>query len=188
MIAAWCQQQLLAPFTIEGACNRAVFEAWLEIGLIPVLKPGQKLVIDNATFHKGGRIEELVKAAGCEIWYLPPSSPDLNKRCDPASAKDARERAPRQLSAVGRGLRVAFVSSCPISTPSERQWNMFFAWCLNLTGDCYISERRSGNYPSGSAVATTRRGFQGAEPSSAHSPLKTRATRCLTNYPFQLRT
>ena len=141
MIAAWCQQQLLAPFTIEGACNRAVFEAWLEIGLIPVLKPGQKLVIDNATFHKGGRIEELVKAAGCEIWYLPPSSPDLNKRCDPASAKDARERAPRQLSAVGRGLRVAFVSSCPISTPSERQWNMFFAWCLNLTGDCYINAR-----------------------------------------------
>ena len=101
MIAAWCQQQLLAPFTIEGACNRAVFEAWLEIGLIPVLKPGQKLVIDNATFHKGGRIEELVKAAGCEIWYLPPSSPDLNKRCDPASAKDARERAPRQLSLTG---------------------------------------------------------------------------------------
>ena len=83
MIAARCQQQLLAPFTIEGACNRVVFETWLENCLIPVLKPGQKLVIDHATFHKGGRIEELVKAAGCEIWYLPPYSPDLNKieRC-----------------------------------------------------------------------------------------------------------
>jgi len=31
------------------------------------LQPGQKLVIDNATFHKGGRIEELVKAVGCEV-------------------------------------------------------------------------------------------------------------------------
>ena len=68
MIAAWCNQQLLAPFTIEGACNRSVFEVWLETCLLPTLKPGQKLVIDNATFHKGGRIEELVKAAGCEVW------------------------------------------------------------------------------------------------------------------------
>lgn len=51
MIAALCAKQLLAPFTIEGACNRQVFETWLETCLIPTLKPGQKLVIDNATFH-----------------------------------------------------------------------------------------------------------------------------------------
>ena len=79
MIAALRDKQLMAPFTIEGACNRLVFETWIETCLIPVLKPGQKLVIDNATFHKGGRIEQLVKAAGCDVWYLPPYSPDLNK-------------------------------------------------------------------------------------------------------------
>lgn len=79
MIAALCNAQLLAPFTIEGACNRVVFETWLETCLIPELKPGQILVIDNATFHKGGRIAQMVAAAGCEIWYLPPYSPDLNK-------------------------------------------------------------------------------------------------------------
>jgi len=83
MIAAWCNHQLLAPFTVEGSCNRTVFEIWLETCLIPTLKPGQKLVIDNATFHKGGRIKELVEQAGCEVWYLPTYSPDLNKieRC-----------------------------------------------------------------------------------------------------------
>lgn len=83
MIAAFCQGELRAPFTLEGACNRNVFELWLEICLIPTLKPGQKLVIDNATFHRGRRIEQLVQEAGCEIWYLPPYSPDLNKieRC-----------------------------------------------------------------------------------------------------------
>lgn len=83
MIAALNGKTLMAPFTIEGACNRTVFEIWLESCLIPVLKPGQKLVIDNASFHKGGRIEQLVEAAGCEVWYLPPYSPDLNKieRC-----------------------------------------------------------------------------------------------------------
>lgn len=79
MIAAYCDEELLAPFTIEGGCNRKIFETWLEKCLIPKLKPGQKLVIDNARFHKGGRIEELIKEAGCEVWYLPPYSPDLNK-------------------------------------------------------------------------------------------------------------
>jgi transposase len=83
MIAALCQQQLLAPFTVEGSCNRSVFELWLEKCLIPVLKPGQVVVMDNATFHKGGRIEQLIQQAGCELLYLPAYSPDLNKieRC-----------------------------------------------------------------------------------------------------------
>nr|WP_256379403.1 transposase [Brasilonema sennae] len=35
-------------------------------------------VMDNATFHKGGRIQELIQNAGCELLYLPPYSPDLN--------------------------------------------------------------------------------------------------------------
>lgn len=79
MIAAWCHHHLLAPFTFEGCCNRTIFELWLEKICIPVLKPGQILVLDNATFHKGGRIAKLVEAAGCRLCYLPPYSPDLNK-------------------------------------------------------------------------------------------------------------
>jgi len=35
--------------------------------------------MDNATFHKGGRIEQLIREAGCEVLYLPPYSPDLNR-------------------------------------------------------------------------------------------------------------
>jgi transposase len=83
MIAAYCEQQLMAPFTIEGACNRTVFEIWIETCLIPCLKAGQWLVIDNAAFHKGGRIEELIEQAGCKVLYLPAYSPDFNKieRC-----------------------------------------------------------------------------------------------------------
>lgn len=79
MIAAYCNRQVMAPFTIEGACNRTVFETWIETCLIPALKPGQWLVIDNATFHKGGRIEALIEQAGCKVLYLPPYSPDFNK-------------------------------------------------------------------------------------------------------------
>lgn len=79
MIAALCNKNLIAPFTVEGACNRTVFETWLVTCLLPVLEPGQFVVMDNATFHKGGRIEQLIEDAGCKLLYLPPYSPDLNK-------------------------------------------------------------------------------------------------------------
>ncbi len=46
---------------------------------VPVLTTGQVVVMDNATFHKGGRIEQLIQNAGCKLLYLPPYSPDLNK-------------------------------------------------------------------------------------------------------------
>jgi transposase len=79
MIAAYRGNQLIAPFTVEKACNRMVFEIWLETCLIPVLRPGDWLIIDNASFHRGGRIEALVEAAGGKVVYLPPYSPDLNR-------------------------------------------------------------------------------------------------------------
>jgi transposase len=79
MIAAYCQQQLMAAFTVEGSCNRVVFETWLENCLIPVLEPGQVVIVDNATFHHGGRIAQLLERAGCRLLYLPPYSPDLNR-------------------------------------------------------------------------------------------------------------
>ena len=65
MIAAYCDHKLIAPFTVEGACNRTVFETWIETCLIKCLKPGQWLIIDNATIDKGERIEQLIKEAGC---------------------------------------------------------------------------------------------------------------------------
>jgi transposase len=79
MIAAYRAGQLIAPFTVEGACNRTVFEIWLETCLIPVLKPGDWVVVDNATFHHGGRIAALIAVAGAQVVYLPPYSPDLNR-------------------------------------------------------------------------------------------------------------
>ena len=71
--------KLLAPLTFEGSCNRDLFETWLKNCLLPVLEPGDIIIIDNASFHKGESIKEMVEEVGCEIWYLPPYSPDLNK-------------------------------------------------------------------------------------------------------------
>jgi len=76
MIAALCNQKLSASFTREGSCNRTVFEMWLETSLVPALITGQVIVMDNATFYKGDRIQELIPSVGCRLLYLPPYSPD----------------------------------------------------------------------------------------------------------------
>jgi transposase len=52
---------------------------WLETSLVPTLITGQVIVMDNATFHKGGRVEKLIQKAGYRLLYLPPFSPELNR-------------------------------------------------------------------------------------------------------------
>jgi transposase len=63
---------------VEGPTTRAVFEAYLQRVLAPSLQPGQVVVMDNLSSHKGSRVRELVEARGCHLVYLPPYSPDLN--------------------------------------------------------------------------------------------------------------
>ena len=63
---------------VEGATTREVFEAYVEQVLSPVLRPGQIVVMDNLTAHKGNRVKKLIEQRGCELLYLPPYSPDFN--------------------------------------------------------------------------------------------------------------
>ena len=63
---------------VEGATTKTVFETYVERVLAPALSPGQKVVMDNLSSHKGSRIRELIDARGCELLYLPPYSPDFN--------------------------------------------------------------------------------------------------------------
>ncbi len=78
-IAALKQGNLFAPMTFIGSCNRDLFQMWLEECLLPQLQPGDIIIIDNASFHLSQTIDEIVANAGCELWYLPVYSPDLNK-------------------------------------------------------------------------------------------------------------
>ncbi len=63
---------------VEGATTSAVFEAYLESAFAPSLRPGQIVVMDNLTAHKGERARGLIEGRGCELLYLPAYSPDLN--------------------------------------------------------------------------------------------------------------
>ena len=64
--------------TVEGGTTAAVFAAYLEKVLIPALRPGQVVVVDNVGAHKPDRMRRLVEAAGCRLVFLPAYSPDLS--------------------------------------------------------------------------------------------------------------
>lgn len=68
----------IAPLTVEGGINGELFRAWVEQHLAPVLRPGDIVVMDNLSSHKVPGIRRAIEAAGAELRYLPPYSPDLN--------------------------------------------------------------------------------------------------------------
>lgn len=67
-----------SSLVFEGYTNKDVFESYLKQVLIPNLKSGECVVMDNASFHKGESIKKLIEGAGCALIYLPSYSPDLN--------------------------------------------------------------------------------------------------------------
>jgi transposase len=86
LIAALDHQGMRCSTTVDGAINRDVFEAFVQQVLAPALTTGDIVVMDNLSSHKGGRIEQMIQAAGATLLYLPPYSPDLNP-IEPAFAK-----------------------------------------------------------------------------------------------------
>ena len=62
----------------KGNMDKKTFILWVKEILIPTLKKGDIVVMDNASFHKDGIIRRLLRKAGCGLWYLPTYSPDLN--------------------------------------------------------------------------------------------------------------
>lgn len=80
IIAGWLhsQKKLLAPFVFKGYTDAKVFNGWLKKCLIPELKKGQTVVMDNAAFHRSKETKNLIESAGCRLLFLPPYSPDFN--------------------------------------------------------------------------------------------------------------
>ncbi len=93
---------LMASMTLDGAMGEAmavegstkafVFEAYVEHFLAPNLQEGQIVVMDNLGAHKTQRVRESIEARGCELWFLPAYSPDLNPIEEAFSKVKARLR------------------------------------------------------------------------------------------------
>lgn len=69
---------MIAAMTIEEPTDADIFLAYLDRVLCPKLKPGDAVVMDNLPAHKVKGVRERIEAAGAELLYLPPYSPDLN--------------------------------------------------------------------------------------------------------------
>jgi transposase len=69
---------LTAPFVLDGPMNRSAFLAYVSRVLVPELKPGDVVILDNLPAHKGSRVRAAIEAAGASLRYLPPYSPDFN--------------------------------------------------------------------------------------------------------------
>ncbi len=78
ILGAMSMRGLIATMTIEEATDADIFLAYLEQVLCPALKPGDVVVMDNLSAHKVDGVRQLIEAAGAELLYLPPYSPDLN--------------------------------------------------------------------------------------------------------------
>jgi transposase len=78
IIAASQQNKLLAPWVFQGSCNTEVVDIYFAKVLLPALPPGSVIVLDNARFHQSPTTQKLAAAAGCQLLFLPPYSPDLN--------------------------------------------------------------------------------------------------------------
>ena len=77
-IAAMTTRGILSSATIDGATDTDAFLAFVGGALVPSLREGQVVVMDNLAPHKHPRVRELVEGAGCRLLYLPPYSPDYN--------------------------------------------------------------------------------------------------------------
>ena len=109
---------LVAPFVLDGPINREAFETYVARVLVPELRAGDFVIMDNLSSHKGPRVREMIEKAGASLLYLPPYSPDFNP-IENAFAKlkallrKAAERTVEGLwTAIGRLLDAFTPSEC----------------------------------------------------------------------------
>ena len=77
-VAGLTTRSMVAPFVLGGPINRAAFETYVERVLVPEQRPGDIVVMDNLSSHKGPRTRALIEAAGARLLFLTPYSPDFN--------------------------------------------------------------------------------------------------------------
>lgn len=77
-LAALRHDRITAPFVLDGPINGDAFTAYVEQVLVPTLRPGDVVVLDNLGSHKSTKVRRLIRAAGAHLIFLPPYSPDLN--------------------------------------------------------------------------------------------------------------
>ena len=77
-VAALRHDSIVAPWVIDGPINGSIFRTYVEQVLVPTLRSGEIVVMDNLGSHKAPAMRQAIRAAGARLFYLPAYSPDLN--------------------------------------------------------------------------------------------------------------
>lgn len=120
-IAALGVEGVMTSFAFEGATDSVSFEVFVREVLVPELRAGQVVVWDNLGAHHRSAVEALVRAAGCEVWFLPPYSPDLNpiEECFSKLKAWLRRAGARSVEALLEAIGVGFAR---VSGSDVRGW------------------------------------------------------------------
>lgn len=106
---------MTAPMVLDGPMNSDAFRAYVEQVLVATLRPGDIVVMDNLAPHKASTVRDVIEAAGAELRYLPPYSPDLNP-IENAFAKlkaALRKAAARTVDDLDQAIRKALPTFQP---------------------------------------------------------------------------
>src|SRR6516164_9568067 len=101
-VAALRLDRIEAPWLLDGPIDGESFRTYVERVLVPTLRPGDIVVMDNLGSHKGKAIRALIRAAGAKLLFLPKYSPDLNpiEQVFAKLKQLLRKAAPRTLETV----------------------------------------------------------------------------------------
>jgi transposase len=118
-VAGLTADGIIAPLVVDQPMNRAIFTQFVRQFLAPQLAPGDIVIMDNLSSHKGVEVSALIEARGAELLFLPPYSPDLNP-IENAFAKLKELRA-RQPSEPGKTCGTESECSSASSRPRNAQ-------------------------------------------------------------------
>ena len=108
---------MTAPMVLDGSINARIFLDYVTRVLGPTLSPGDIVIMDNLSSHKGDKVREAIEARGARLFFLPPYSPDFNPIEQAFSKLKAllRKAAERTVA----GLHTILATLVPLFTPQE---------------------------------------------------------------------
>jgi transposase len=108
---------IAAPMLLDGPINRDAFQAYIEQVLVPELRPGDIVIMDNLSSHKGTAVRQAIEAPSASLLFLPPYSPDFNPIENAFAKLKALLRAAAERTVDGLWDRIDNLLDC--FTPQE---------------------------------------------------------------------
>jgi transposase len=134
LIAAIRSDGVVGSLVFRGATDALAFRAYVDEVLVPALRPGDIVVLDNLKAHQAGAIARAIRKAGAGVWYLPPYSPDFNPienaiaKVKAMLRKLAKRTVPELFDAIDEALNSvtssdarAFIEHCGYATKRRKR-------------------------------------------------------------------